>query len=237
MIYRVFKTVFLSGLLAGILISGVQMLKVVPLIYYAENLGVNLSDQINVPVKTENLKLDPSEDEWMPEDGFERSFYTSISNVITGFAFSLMLVSVFLFRDKPVTFRSGILWGAAGFFVFSIAPSLGLPPELPGKTAAALEDRQLWWLFTVIFSALGIALLTESKSVSPKILGLILLILPHIIGAPNPDVFETIIPKELASEFVFVSLLTSGFFWIIVGVLSAYLYQKWVQKDFVSEVS
>ena len=72
MIYRVLKTVFLSGLLAGILISGVQMLKVVPLIFHAENLGVNLSDQINVPEKTENLKLDPSEDEWMPEDGFER---------------------------------------------------------------------------------------------------------------------------------------------------------------------
>ena len=94
MIYRVLKTVFLSGLLAGILISGVQMLKVVPLIYHAENLGVNLSDQINVPEKTDNLKLDPSEDEWMPEDGYERSFYTSISNVITGFAFSLMTVCV-----------------------------------------------------------------------------------------------------------------------------------------------
>ena len=173
MIYRVLKTVFLSGLLAGILISGVQMLRVVPLIYHAENLGVNSSDQINVTQKTENLKLDPSEDEWMPEGEFERSFYTSISNVITGFAFSLMLVSVFLLRDKPVTFRSGILWGVAGFFVFSIAPSLGLPPELPGKTAAALEDRQLWWLFTVIFSAFGLALLTESKSVSPKIKAII----------------------------------------------------------------
>ena len=126
MIYRVLKTVFLSGLLAGILISGVQMFKVVPLIYYAENLGVNLSNQINVPEKTDNFRLDPLEDEWMPEDGFERSFYTSISNVITGFAFSLMLVSVFLLRDRPVTFRSGILWGLAGFFVFSIAFSSGL---------------------------------------------------------------------------------------------------------------
>tara|TARA_B100000579_G_C22538885_1_gene714266 strand:- start:7 stop:750 length:744 start_codon:yes stop_codon:yes gene_type:complete len=235
LIYRVLKTVFLSGLLVGILISGVQMLKVVPLIYKAENLGVNLSDQINIPEKTENLKLDPSEDEWMPEDGFERSFYTSISNVITGFAFSLMLVSVFLLRDKPVTFRSGFFWGVVGFFVFSVAPSLGLPPELPGKTAAALEDRQLWWLFTVIFTAFGIGLLTESKSVAPKILALILLLLPHIIGPPNPDLFETTIPKELALQFIFVSLLTSAFFWIIVGVLSAYLYQKWIQKYAVSE--
>ena len=123
LIYRVLKIVFLSGLLVGILISGVQMLKVVPLIYKAENLGVNLSDQINIPEKKENLKLDPSDYEWMPEDGFERSFYTSISNIITGFAFSLMLVSVFLLRDKVVTFRSGILWGVAGFYVFSNAPT------------------------------------------------------------------------------------------------------------------
>ena len=85
LIFRVLKTVFLSGLVAGILISGVQMLKVVPLIYKAENLGVNLSDQINIPEKKENLKLDPSDYEWMPEDGFELSFYTSI---IEGFFWS-----------------------------------------------------------------------------------------------------------------------------------------------------
>ena len=120
-------------------------------------------------------------------------------------------------------------------FVFSIAPSLGLPPELPGKTAAALGDRQLWWLFTVTFTAFGIGILTESKSVAPKILALILLLLPHIIGPPIPDLFETTIPKELALQFIFVSLLTSAFFWIIVGVLSAYLYQKWIQKYAVSE--
>jgi len=59
--------------------------------------------------------------------------------------------------------NSGLLWGAAGFLIFSGSPALGLPPELPGMTAAALDARQTWWIGTVIATAIGIGLFSETK--------------------------------------------------------------------------
>ncbi len=220
LISRALITVLLSSFLAGIVVSGIQMIGVNPLIIEAENLEIDSSD----------LSINQESHSWTPEEGFERTFYTSISNILSGFAFSLMLVAIFLLRGKPVSFSSGFFWGMAGFFVFSLAPSFGLPPELPGKSAAVLENRQLWWIFTVVCSATAIGFFTESKSIVFKILAMMLLLLPHIIGPPNPHLFETIIPKELASKFIFASLLTSAFFWGTLGVTSGYLYKKWVHE-------
>ena len=65
-----------------------------------------------------------SAESWAPGDEVERTFYTAVSNIVTAIAFSLMLVAVFLLRGKSVDMSSGILWGAAGFAVFALAPAL-----------------------------------------------------------------------------------------------------------------
>ena len=163
-----------------------------------------------------------------PGNGAERTFYTAVSNIVTGIAFSLMLVAVFLLRGKTVDMNSGILWGAAGFAVFALAPALGLPPELPGMTAAALESRQVWWIGTVIATAIGIGLFTESKTILAKIAALALLAAPHLIGAPHPFLFESNVPAELSAQFAIASLVTSAFFWFVLGGTSGYLYKKLV---------
>jgi cobalt transporter subunit CbtA len=124
--------------------------------------------------------------------------------------------------------NSGILWGAAGFAVFALAPALGLPPELPGMTAAALESRQVWWIGTVIATAIGIGLFTESKTILAKIAALALLAAPHLIGAPHPFLFESNVPAELSAQFAIASLVTSAFFWFVLGGTSGYLYKKLV---------
>ena len=169
-------------------------------------------------------------EKWAPGNGAERTFYTAVSNIVTAIAFSLMLVAVFLLRGKTVDMNSGILWGAAGFAVFALAPALGLPPELPGMTAAALESRQVWWIGTVIASSIGIGLFTESKTILPKIAALALLAAPHLIGAPHPFLFDSNIPAELSAQFVVASLVTSAFFWFVLGGISGYLYKRLVQE-------
>ncbi len=166
-----------------------------------------------------------------PGNGAERTFYTAVSNIVTGIAFSLMLVAVFLLRGKTVDMNSGILWGAAGFAVFALAPALGLPPELPGMTAAALESRQVWWIGTVIATAIGIGLFTESKTILAKIAALALLAAPHLIGAPHPFLFESNVPAELSAQFAIASLVTSAFFWFVLGGTSGYLYKKLVLES------
>ena len=167
---------------------------------------------------------------WAPGNGAERTFYTAVSNIVTAIAFSLMLVAVFLLRGKTVDMNSGILWGAAGFAVFALAPALGLPPELPGMTAAVLESRQVWWIGTVIATAIGIGLFTESKTILPKIAALALLAAPHLIAAPHPFLFESNVPAELSAQFAVASLVTSAFFWLVLGGICGYLYKKLDQE-------
>ena len=195
--------------------------------------GVTLDNHLKVKdvhdVQTEvSTDLEGS---WMPTDGMERSFFTMVSNIFTAIAFSLMLVSVYLLRGKPVNYVSGLLWGAVGFAVFSGSPALGLPPELPGTTAAALESRQIWWVGTVIATATVIGLLIESKTILLKFIAAVLIAVPHIIGAPHPHVFESNVPAELSAQFAVASLLTSVFFWMVLGAVSGYFYQKLVLES------
>tara|TARA_B110000444_G_scaffold244469_1_gene263959 strand:+ start:3398 stop:4195 length:798 start_codon:yes stop_codon:yes gene_type:complete len=255
MISKAVTTVLLAGFVAGILVTGAQMLKVTPLILQAEKFEVGtevlphthqqseithehelnvVALNVHVSMKdahaVEAVSVDHSDESWLPEDGAERTFYTGISNIVTGIAFSLMLVAVYLLRGKPVNMNSGLLWGAAGFLIFSGSPALGLPPELPGMTAAALDARQTWWIGTVIATAIGIGLLSETKTILPKIVAVLLMAAPHLIGAPHPLLFESNVPAEISAQFAIASLFTSAFFWMVLGASTGYFYQKLVPK-------
>ena len=256
MISKAVKTVMLTGFIAGILVTGAQMLRVTPLILEAEAYelgeftvphthaasGITHQHNLKGSALDKHLQIkdvhdiqtsasnDP-EQSWAPAAGVERSFYTLVSNIITAIAFSLMLVAVFLLRGKPVNYVSGMLWGAAGFAVFSGSTALGLPPELPGMTAAALESRQIWWIGTVIATTTGIGLLIESKTILPKLIAAVLIAAPHVIGAPHPHLFESNVPAELSAQFAVASLLTSVFFWMVLGTVSGYFYQKLIMES------
>ena len=248
MISKAVTTVLLAGFVAGILVTGAQMLKVTPLILQAEKYevgaevvphtheqsGITHEHELNGVAldvhAAESVSVDHSDESWVPEDGAERTFYTGISNIVTGIAFSLMLVAVYLLRGKPVNMNSGLLWGAAGFLIFSGSPALGLPPELPGMTAAALDARQTWWIGTVIATAIGIGLFTETKTILPKVAAMLLLAAPHLIGAPHPLIFESNVPAELSAQFAIASLFTSAFFWMVLGASTGYFYQKLVPE-------
>jgi predicted cobalt transporter CbtA len=62
-----------------------------------------------------------------------------LANVSMAVGFALMLVAAFALSGRRITWRSGLLWGLAGYGVFFVAPSLGLPPEVPGTLAAPLQ--------------------------------------------------------------------------------------------------
>ena len=160
MLKRTFSVALLSGFIAGLAVTGFQLILVTPLILKAESYerqpSAFLAKRVPYLLKVKHPggeHMVEGEAEWTPAEGGERLFYTAGSNVVTGIAFALLLVGVYVMRRKPVDFNSGLLWGAAGFVVFSAAPALGLPPELPGMTGAILENRQLWWFGTVVATA------------------------------------------------------------------------------------
>ena len=139
--------------------------------------------------------------------------------------FALMLAGLYTLRAPGRTWQ-GLLWGLGGFAVFNLAPSLGLPPEVPGTAAADLLLRQYWWIGTALATAVGLGLIAFGRNWALRILGLALLLVPHLIGAPQPEVHESLAPEALAQEFVYASLLTNALFWAALGLASAWFFSR-----------
>ncbi|TIO55811.1 CbtA family protein, partial [Mesorhizobium sp.] len=51
------------------------------------------------------------------------------------------------------------------------------------------------------------------------ILGVALIVAPHIVGAPQPESFETAIPEGLHHQFVVAVTLTDLVFWLVLGAV------------------
>ncbi len=235
MLKKAISVALLSGFIAGLFVTVIQSVLVTPLILEAESYeqsasAFRLPDSGEKPWRLvgHEWKHDEGDDsaEWFPDEGLERTFYTAGSNIVTGVAFALVLVGVFLLRGKPVDLNQGFLWGAAGFVVFSAAPALGLPPELPGMTAATLGSRQLWWFGTVFVTAIGLGIFIEKSSLWPRLVALLLIASPHLIGAPHVVVTKSVVPAELSAQFAVSSLISSALFWMVLGGVSGYFYQR-----------
>ncbi|MDH3233203.1 MAG: CbtA family protein [Alphaproteobacteria bacterium] len=158
--------------------------------------------------------------------GLERLFYTGLANLLMGVGFALLLVACFALYGKPVDPRRGVLWGLAGFAVFTLAPGLGLPPEVPGTKAAAVTDRQIWWAFAAIAAAVGLWLMVFAKNHALKVLGVVIIAVPHLIGAPQPAEIGGAVPPELAGHFAAASIVVSAIFWASLGWLSGTFWER-----------
>jgi cobalt transporter subunit CbtA len=163
---------------------------------------------------------------WGPAGGLERMAFTGLANILIGIGFGLLLVACFALHGKPVDPRRGVLWGLAGFAVFTLAPGLGLPPEVPGSKAAALADRQIWWAFATAAAALGLWLMVFTKHQALKVLGVVIVAVPHLIGAPQPAEIGGKVPPELAGHFAAASIVVSAIFWASLGWLSGTFWER-----------
>jgi cobalt transporter subunit CbtA len=240
MVAATFRRVFLSaagaGLLAGLLVSVVQLATTTPLILHAEKYekagtmaaiaqhppGVAHADAAGAASNAGHGHGDG----WMPGDGLERTAYTALANIVTGFGFALLLCGCFALARERVDAARGVLWGIAGFAVFALAPALGLPAELPGTEAAALGDRQGWWLLAVTATALGLWLVVRCAQPIVRALGVLVLILPHALGAPRPPALSAAVPPELAAHFAAASIVTAAVFWVLLGWFCGAAYRR-----------
>ncbi|MES0210581.1 CbtA family protein [Mesorhizobium sp. M0028] len=226
----------IAGLVAGVVLACMQAYATVPLILKAEVYeqaggGHDHAAAPAAPAATGTMAMSsaapapaeamaPAEDEgWAPADGFERFAFSVVANIVTGIGFALVLVAVSEFAGGIGNWRQGLFWGLAGFAVFTLAPGLGLPPELPAMPAADLVQRQIWWWATVVATAAGLGLLAFRRSLPLAVLAVALIVAPHIVGAPQPDSFETTIPEGLHHQFVVAVTLTNLVFWLVLGAV------------------
>jgi cobalt transporter subunit CbtA len=232
----------LAGLVAGVVLAALQILVTDPLIFQAEiyeqageapahdhhavaeppAAQENTSTLAMAPAATA-VEHEHDADAWQPADGIERYAFSVLANLVTGIGFALILVVASEFAGSITGWRQGLIWGLAGFAVFTLAPGLGLPPELPAMPAADLAARQVWWCATVAATAGGLALITFRRALPFAAVGLALIVAPHIVGAPQPPSYETAIPEGLHHKFVVAVTMTNLVFWAVLGIAAGAL--------------
>ncbi|AJZ96295.1 cobalt transporter [Pseudomonas simiae] len=226
MIKRIAQTAGFTGLLAALLLTLLQSFWVAPLILQAETFEKAPAATEVAHEHTEGAAAHTHDAEaWEPEDGWQRVLSTTGGNLVVAVGFALMLAGLYTLRAPTLT-AQGLLWGLAGYATFVLAPTMGLPPELPGTAAADLALRQTWWIGTAASTAAGIALIVFGRNWLLKVLGVAILAVPHVIGAPQPEVHSMLAPQALEAQFKIASQLTNVAFWLALGLISAWLFRR-----------
>ncbi|MCI1013098.1 MULTISPECIES: CbtA family protein [unclassified Herbaspirillum] len=244
---RMASAVVVAGALSGVLLSGVQQFQVEKIILQAEQYEKAAEEAApaasaahdhdhdaapahehaaGTPAHSHGDAHEHDPNAWEPADGAERTGYTVLANVSMAVGFALMLVAAFAISGRRVGWRSGLLWGLAGYGVFFVAPSLGLPPEVPGTLAAPLHARQLWWVMTAVMTAASLGLFVFGRGWWWKVLAVLLLVVPHLVGAPQPELHGSAAPEELAQAFIRATAMANAVFWLALGGLTGFFYRR-----------
>ncbi len=230
---RILTAGLLAGLVAGLAFTAVQQLKVEPLILAAEvyeeaEAAPAAHTHDSAAAAHDHATTGHSHDAaaWSPADGFERIAYTVVANILAGVGYGCILVAGMVFAGRKLDWRRGLLWGLGGFAAFAFAPALGLPPELPGMAAADLAGRQLWWIATALATAAGLGLIVFAPiklRIAAVAVGVALIVLPHLIGAPEHAAESGALPAELAARFAVASLIAQAAFWAALSAVAGHL--------------
>lgn len=245
---RLFLCALLVGICSGLVHSAIQRWQVIPLIQAAEVFESQAESVEPAHDDAHEHDHDHTHDaaDWEPEDGLERTAWTVVANVLSGTGYALLLLPLMAAwhrrsGGRSASWRSGALWGATGWLCLFAVPALGLPPELPGSAAAALQARQAWWLMAALSTAAALALLCwrRERMESWRWLGLALPVLPFVIGAPKHegpmfpghDAQAVMQLQALSEQFVMATSVATAAYWLMLGVLCGAVVARWVRPS------
>jgi cobalt transporter subunit CbtA len=145
----------------------------------------------------------------------------------TGYALIMLaLMSIAEDRGAVIDGRTGILWGIAGFVTFHLAPGFSLAPEVPGAAGADITARQIWWFATAGAAGVALWLIAFGRSWALWGAAVVLLLAPHVIGAPEPDVFTGPAPTEIGALYAARALGVGLAAWVMLGCCAGYFWQR-----------
>ncbi len=229
---RLLYAALCAGLLSGVVATVAHLIGTVPLILEAETYE-HAAEPATAQPPASAAAAAPAPahqhaaEAWAPEDGIERAAYTLAADLLTGIGFALLLAAGITLRGGDVTWREGLFWGLAGFVTFTLAPGLGLPPDIPGNTAGPLLARQVWWVAAAASTGGALALLLFTKRPVYAVLAAGLILLPHLYGAPSPPAeAAAAAPEALAHRFAIAATLVSFMFWAALGASTGYFYRR-----------
>ena len=240
MIVRLLLAALAAGLIAGMAMTPAQYVKTIPLIMQAEAYengeaghhhgaaDAGAAEDAETAGHSHGAEAHGADGSML---GFGRLGDTILANLVAGAGFALMLAAVALLaglefpagRDGVVR---GVLLGTAAWFCVQLAPAMSLPPAVPGFPYADLGDRQAWWMIAVLASAIGVWCLTMRPEWLVKVLGVVIIVAPHVWGSPVPEDLSSEVPAYIASAYAAASLATTLFFWLLLGGLLGFFLSR-----------
>ena len=249
--YRLVLAAMIVGAISGLLYTAVQHVQVIPIIQIAESYEDNPGGPAAVASAAQHQEpaahghQGHAHDDaatWEPAEGLERTTFTWLTNTLTAIGLAMVLVALMAATRRAgslssMTWKQGLAWGLAGYGAFFVAPALGLPPEIPGTASPALEDRQIWWVLAVVRTPP--ALLGPAFLKSPwRWAALLLLVVPHLVGAPHLDPGDSHFPThppaiaaeltQLTWQFVGATAIANAALWLTLGLTSVWAIRRFV---------
>ncbi|EEE48165.1 putative cobalt transporter subunit (CbtA) (plasmid) [Labrenzia sp. THAF191b] len=221
MLTRLLVSGLFAGAAAGLIAALLQLIFVQPVLLHAELYEsgelVHFGTEA-VSAQQELGGIDPL------RDGLSVIF-TMLT--YTGYAFILLAgMAIAEMRGAVITGRNGLLWGVAGFVAFHFAPGFSLAPEVPGVAAADVFARQIWWWATVLTAGAGLWLIAFGRNWMAWGAAAMLLLAPHVIGAPEPDTFTGPVPTEIGAMFASRAFGVGMAAWLLLGCFAGFFWQR-----------
>jgi predicted cobalt transporter CbtA len=76
----------------------------------------------------------------------------------------------------------------------------------------------------------GLALLLLKRTWWAAALGVALIVLPHVAGAPQPQAHGGLAPDSLVRDFVVAAIVTSLLFWLVLGGAAGFFYGRFAAR-------
>ncbi len=222
MFTRILTSALFAGTAAGLIAGLLQLYFVQPVLLHAELYEsgelVHFGAESTVSAHQEFSGFDPL------RDGLSLIFAMLI---YSGYAMILVaLMSVAEARGALINGRTGIIWGLAGFFAVHFAPGFSLAPEVPGVAAADVMMRQVWWMITVVTAGIAVWLIAFGKSWASWSAAVVLLLAPHVFGAPEPEIFTGPVPTEIGAHFAARAYGVGMAAWVMLGIFAGYFWSR-----------
>ena len=221
MFSRILTSGLIAGAATGLIAALLQLWFVQPVLLHAEL--YESGQLIHNGAQAVSAHQPPGDFEWT------RNLLSVLFTMLTYAGYGLMLTALLAVaeaRGHVVTAQQGLIWGIAGFLTMQLAPAFGLAPEVPGVAAADVGQRAIWWLGTAAATGVALWLIAFGRSALAWGVAVVLILAPHVIGAPQPDAYAGTVPPELSAEFAGRALGTGLMAWAMLGLAVAWFWQR-----------
>lgn len=216
---KILTSALIAGAAAGLFASLLQFVFMQPVLLHAEMFESGA--MVNNGNAAAAFEMPPIE--------VMRNLLTVAFYMLIYSGFGLVLIALMMLAESQgatISARTGIAWGVAGFVAVHLATGFGLAPEVPGTSAASVSIRQVWWFGTIVATATGLWLTAFGKNWIHWAIAIVALAIPHIIGAPEPEVYTGTAPTELGGMFAARSLGVAFTAWVVLGMLAGLLWSR-----------